>query len=103
MEVGCEASCRSAASRAYYSVFHVARDDTEHVTLNNPPKGSHQLVRARVGKRYGHQMKETLRGMSRKRNEADYDIHEEYGPEDAIQLIELRRLFLEELERKQNP
>ncbi|MCE9681963.1 HEPN domain-containing protein [Halomonas alkalisoli] len=102
LAVGCEASCRSAASRVYYSTFHVARDATEQVDLIDPPRGSHQLVRAKVGKRFGRRMQNTLRTMSARRNEADYDIDEPFGKDDAVQLIELRRLFLEELASRQN-
>tara|TARA_R110000796_G_C14530152_1_gene431755 strand:+ start:918 stop:1253 length:336 start_codon:yes stop_codon:yes gene_type:complete len=94
----CEASARSAASRAYYSAFLEARERTDDIELTNPPPQSHKRVRVKVNQRYGYQMKEALQFMSRRRNEADYDLHEDFTKEDAHQLMEIRQTFMEGLD-----
>ncbi|ATH77798.1 hypothetical protein CLM76_09420 [Vreelandella venusta] len=98
VEKDCEASARSAASRAYYSAFLEARSRTDDIELYNPPPQSHKRVRVKVNQRYGFQMKEALLFMSIRRNEADYDLHDDFSKEDALQLMHIRQNFIEGLQ-----
>lgn len=98
---GTEAEWRSAISRAYYAVFHsarqllselgfaVPRDDNAHRYLINRLSNSKHPSASRVGRAL-----DRLRG---DRNSADYDLHRVWAARLAAQSVQLAEQMMQTL------
>ncbi len=88
-----EEDWRSAVSRAYYSVFHVAREFLEGLGFSVPQADrAHGYLWLRLqncGEPPLEQLGRDLKDMRGQRNRADYDLHRPFRQTDAQQ--EVRR------------
>jgi uncharacterized protein (UPF0332 family) len=88
-----EADWRTATSRAYYAVFHTARDLFESLGFRVPRADqAHHYLYLRLYNCANATLRITaddLHNLRRRRNEADYDLHFLHSRQEAAKLIVL--------------
>lgn len=95
---------RNASSRAYYALFHAARDRLREmsVPINRASSGgSHEAVIQTIEKmgREGRELAVNMRRLKKFRHFCDYDISDTLSPPRAHKQIIEARLLIEMLER----
>ncbi|WP_330508168.1 hypothetical protein V1687_16830 [Pseudomonas putida] len=95
---------RNASSRAYYALFHAARDRLKDmkVPINKASGGgSHEAVIQTIEKMgtEGRELAVNMRRLKKFRHVCDYDIRENLSPPRAHKQIVEARLLIEMLDR----
>lgn len=97
-----EIDLRNACSRAYYSVFHMARIVADENNLPAPRsryKGSHQRLADRYLQDYRYKgIGDMLHKLHKRRCVADYEIHLNFSALDAMHHINLCNGLIVKLE-----
>lgn len=95
---------RNASSRAYYALFHAARDRLRElgVPINRVSKGgSHEALIQTIEKlgSEGRELAVNMRRLKKFRHVCDYDISDNLSPPRARKQIIEARMLIEQLER----
>ncbi|MFZ2725588.1 MAG: hypothetical protein WAX77_05025 [Methylococcaceae bacterium] len=102
-----EIDYRNVMGRAYYAVYHLAKDKAQDYPdkknrYGEIPKGSHERLIIKFQKHDNKTLRilgEQMHKLKVNRHRADYDIDEYVDISEAQQLFDLAKLIIEELEK----